>query len=75
MFGIGLPELVVIAVIALFVIGPRDIPKMAQDLGRFVQKMRRTAEEFKGSVEEEIHRSDYPPEPGSKPKIFPFKEP
>jgi Tat protein translocase TatB subunit len=61
MFGIGAQELVVVALIALVVFGPRRLPQMARDLGRFVREARHSLDEFKeelGSEEVNEVRSD-----------------
>ncbi|MGX6647377.1 Sec-independent protein translocase protein TatB [Maricaulaceae bacterium MS644] len=50
--GIGAPELLVIAIIALVVVGPKDLPLMVRRLGRFVGKMRGLAREFQNSFDE-----------------------
>jgi Tat protein translocase TatB subunit len=53
MFGIGFPELVLIAVIALVVIGPKRLPDLARALGRGFAEFRRATEELKQTFEEE----------------------
>ena len=61
MFGIGPQELVVVALIALVVFGPRRLPQMARDLGRFVSEARHSLDEFKEELStEEVNevRSD-----------------
>jgi Tat protein translocase TatB subunit len=61
MFGIGPQELVVVALLALVVFGPRRLPQMARDLGRFVSEARHSLGEFKEELgSEEVHevRSD-----------------
>lgn len=50
--GIGAPELLVIAIIALVVVGPKDLPLMVRRVGRFVGKMRGLAREFQRSFDE-----------------------
>ncbi len=54
MFGIGLPELIVIMVVALLVVGPSKLPELARSLGRAFQEFRRMADDVKGTLEEEI---------------------
>jgi Tat protein translocase TatB subunit len=53
MFGIGFPELLLIAVIALVVIGPSRLPDLARALGRGFAEFRRATDELKQSFEEE----------------------
>jgi sec-independent protein translocase protein TatB len=47
MFGIGPQKLVVVALIVLVVFGPRRLPQMARELGRFVSEARHSIDEFK----------------------------
>jgi sec-independent protein translocase protein TatB len=47
MFGIGAPEILLILVIALIVLGPERMPKVARDLGRVVGDLRRTSDELR----------------------------
>ncbi|GEM_PF-1540626 len=47
MFGIGVPELIVILALALIVLGPEQLPKAAKQLAKFVGDLKRTTEEFK----------------------------
>ncbi len=52
MFGIGFPELLVILVIALLVVGPARLPELARSLGRGLAALKKPMDEFKQSVEE-----------------------
>ena len=56
MFGIGLPELIIIMVIALIVIGPSKLPELARALGKGMAEFRRATQEIKDSldIDEEI---------------------
>ena len=47
MFGIGAEELVLILLIALIVLGPERMPKVARDIGRVVGELRRTSDELR----------------------------
>jgi Tat protein translocase TatB subunit len=52
MFGIGMPELLIILVVALIVVGPSKLPKLAKSLGKGLSEFRRAADEIKGSLTE-----------------------
>lgn len=56
MFGIGLPEMIIIMVIALIVIGPSKLPELARALGKGMAEFRRATQEIKDSldIDEEI---------------------
>lgn len=53
MLGIGMPELIVIAVIALIVIGPDKLPGLAKTLGRIFGELKKATNEFKDTMEVE----------------------
>ncbi|NVN91439.1 MAG: twin-arginine translocase TatA/TatE family subunit [Desulfuromonadales bacterium] len=50
MFGIGVPELLVILTLALIVIGPQQLPQIARSLGKAFAELKRTTEEFKQNL-------------------------
>jgi Tat protein translocase TatB subunit len=54
MFGIGLPELMLIMVLALLVLGPERLPEMARLLGRAYAQLRRASEEFQNTIRQDI---------------------
>lgn len=54
MFGIGMPELVIIFVIALLVFGPKELPKIGKTIGRVMGEFRRASDELKDGIQREI---------------------
>ena len=58
MFGIDSPELLVIAIVALVVIGPKELPGMLRSWGKWMAKMRGMASEFRGHVDEMVRQSE-----------------
>lgn len=58
MFGIDSPELLVIAVVALVVIGPKELPGLLRSWGSWMAKMRGMAAEFRGHVDEMVRQSE-----------------
>lgn len=55
---IGATELLVIAVVALIVVGPKDLPLMLRKLGQFMAKLRGMAAEFRASFDEMARQSE-----------------
>jgi sec-independent protein translocase protein TatB len=57
MGGLGMAELMVIGIVALIVIGPKDLPEMFRQLGRFTAKARAMAGEFSRAMEQAAKES------------------
>ncbi len=56
MFGsIGMPELLIIFVIALIVFGPRKLPELGRSLGKSLGEFKRASNDLRNTLEEEIH--------------------
>jgi len=54
MFGLGLPELIVIFVIALVVFGPKKLPDLGKSVGRAMAEFKKAQQEFQESVQAEM---------------------
>ncbi len=83
MFGIGFPELVVIFIVALLVLGPERLPEVARGLAKWVNEFRRAADELKKElgadvleegrselekVRQELLKKVYVPPPAPEPE-------
>jgi sec-independent protein translocase protein TatB len=55
MFEVGFTELLVISALALLVLGPQKLPKLAQQIGRWMGRARAMARQFRDQLEEEAH--------------------
>ena len=58
MFDIGWSELVVIAVVALIAIGPKELPGVLRTVGAYMGKIRRMASEFQGQFQEAMREAE-----------------
>jgi TatA/E family protein of Tat protein translocase len=54
MFGLGIPELIVIFVIALVVFGPKKLPDLGKSIGRAMAEFKKAQQEFQESVQAEM---------------------
>lgn len=52
--SIGMPELIVIFVIALIIFGPRKLPELGRSLGKGINEFKRASNELKSTFEEEV---------------------
>jgi sec-independent protein translocase protein TatA len=60
MFGsLGMPELLLIMVIALLVFGPKKLPEVGRSLGKALREFKKTTEDIKGKFEEQINAEEF----------------
>lgn len=54
MLGIGFSEILVILAIALIVLGPKEIPKVARTIGRIMREIQRTSDDLRRTIDSEM---------------------
>ena len=63
--SIGMPELIIIFVIALIIFGPRKLPELGRSLGKSINEFKRASNELKNTLDEEIRLEERVPPNGS----------
>jgi Tat protein translocase TatB subunit len=71
MLDIGLQELLVIGVIALLVFGPSKLPELGRMVGRTLRELRRASDDFRSTVETNLHINDVDPVIAPGPAVEP----
>ena len=57
-FGIGLPEMIVIFVMALLIFGPKKLPEIGRSLGKTIRSFQDASKEFENEFKREIDNKD-----------------
>ena len=73
MFDIGFQEMLVIGVLALLVFGPGKLPELGRMIGRALREFRKASDEFRATVETNLHIND--PDPIIAPTPAPESTP
>ncbi len=58
MFGVGGPELLIICLVALIVIGPKKLPEMLRSLGKGVAEFKRVGNDVKSTLDQEVSKAE-----------------
>jgi sec-independent protein translocase protein TatA len=71
--SIGMPELIIIFVIALIIFGPRKLPELGRSLGKSLAEFKKASNELRSTLEEEIRveeqKAKVEPPKGSEPPM------
>ena len=67
--SIGMPELLIIFVIALIIFGPRKLPELGKSLGRSLSEFKRASNDLRNTLDEEIRIEDRRADEDPRPKI------
>ncbi len=74
MFGIGTSELLLILVVALIVLGPKNLPKIAQSLGKAMGQFQKASRDFQRTINTEIALEEEAEKKKEQEKIKPETE-
>ncbi|KGF90234.1 MULTISPECIES: TatA/E family twin arginine-targeting protein translocase [Prochlorococcus] len=57
-FGVGLPEVTVILILALLIFGPKKLPELGKQLGKTLRSLKKASNEFQNEIDQVINEED-----------------
>lgn len=66
MFGLGMSEIIVLGLLALIIIGPKELPQMARTIGRFINELKRSTNALGDEIKQQV-RVDFDNHQGRAP--------
>lgn len=70
MFGIGMQELIIIAIIALIIVGPKKLPDLAKTLGKSFGELRKAADGITDDLKQTMQNDEKPKDDGLKDSLL-----